>query len=180
MEINVIDVNNNIKKDKIISTHYFQKGLKRMTEYLYIAADAPLRSGLIDGRRGDQQPNEFQMETKEYFYFENNLSEDTGDFFNFSSHFPFKKTKYQVASIDSSLPSFKKRDSLSPKFKNTLKALEGYILEQFENGCNQLIILYSLNSYENEPLKETEEIYLVDLNYQDLYYREGRLLKIKK
>ncbi|AEB29177.1 hypothetical protein CAR_c04570 [Carnobacterium sp. 17-4] len=58
--------------------------------------------------------------------------------------------------------------------------MEGYILEQFENGCNQLIILYSLNSYEDEPLKETEEIYLVDLNYQDLYYRAGRLVKIKK
>ena len=129
-----------------------------MTEYLYIAADAPLKSGLIDGRRGDQQPNEFQMAIKEYFYFENNLCEDTGDFFNFSSHFPFKQTNYQVASINSSLPSFKKRDSLSPKFKNTLKVLEGYILEQFENGCNQLMILYSLNSYENEPLKATEEI----------------------
>lgn len=164
----------------MIFTYYFQKGYKIMTNYLYIAADAPLRSGLIDGRRGDQQPNEFQMIINEYFYFENNLSEDNGDFFNFSSHFPFKKTKYQVASIDSSLPSFKKRDSLSPKFKNTLKALEGYIFEQFENGCNQLMILYSLNSYEDEPLKETEEIYLVDLNYQDLYYREGRLLKIKK
>lgn len=151
-----------------------------MTEYLYIASDAPLRSGLIDGRRGDQQPNEFSMAIKEYFYFEENRSEDAGKLFNFSSHFPFHTTKYQVASIDSNLPLFKKQNSLSPKFKDTLKALESYIHEQFENGCTRLIILYRLNGYENEPLKANEEVCLADLNYQDLYYHEGRLLTIKR
>lgn len=167
--------------DIIHFIYQFQKGSKLMTEYIYIASDAPLRSGLIDGRRGDQQPNEFPMATKEYFYFEENRSEDTGKLFNFSSHFSFNTTKYQVASIDSNLPSFKKKQkSLSPKFKDTLKALENYIHEHFENGCSQLMILYSLNSCEDEPLKANEEVYLVDLNYQDLYYHEGRLLTIKQ
>lgn len=42
------------------------------------------------------------------------------------------------------------------------------------------MILYSLNSYEDEPLKETEEIYLIDLTYQDLYYLEGSRAFLKK
>lgn len=88
--------------------------------------------------------------------------------------------KYQVASAASELPSINKRNTQSPRFKNGLKALEGYIHEQFKNGCNQLAILYSLNHSEDEPLKSNEEIFLSDLKSQDLYYAESRLLKIKK
>ena len=162
------------------SSYIVKKGIFSMTEYVYIAADTPLRAGLIDGRRSEQQPNEYPLAIQDYFYFEKNIDEDTGETVNFSIHFPFKTVKYQVASIALDLPSFDKRNTQSPRFKNTLKALEDYIHEQFENGCVQLMILYSLNSYEDEPLKANEEISIADLKSQDLYYAESRLLRIKK
>ena len=151
-----------------------------MTEYVYIAADAPLRSGLIDGRRDDQQPNEFSMAIQDYFHFEENVNENTGKLFNFSIHFSFEITTYQVASMALNLPLFKQRNSLASRSKNTLKALECYIHEQFEHGCNQLVILYSLNSYEDEPLKENATLSLSELKYQDLYYAENRLVTITR
>lgn len=151
-----------------------------MTEYIYIAADAPLRSGLVDGKKANGQPDEYPVAINDYFYFEENIDDENEDRFNFSTHFPIKIARYQVTSLPSNLPEFKKRDNQSTKVKHTLRALNNYIHEQFENGCEQLWILYSLNSYENEPLKAEEEIRLADLNEKDLYYTEGRLVTIKK
>ncbi|MFL2099646.1 hypothetical protein [Desemzia sp. FAM 24101] len=120
------------------------------------------------------------MAIQNYFYFEENVDEDTGNLFNFSIHFPFKIANYQVASMALNVPLFNQRSSSAPKFKNTLKALESYIYEQFENGSNQIVILYSLNSYEDEPLKSNAILSLSELKHQDLYYAENRLVTITK
>lgn len=151
-----------------------------MTEYIYIAANAPLRSGLVNGKKVNGQLDEYPVAITDYFYFEENRDVEKGERFNFSTHFPFKLTKYQVTSLPSDLPEFKNRDNQAAKVKHILRALNNYIHEQFENGCQHLLILYSLNSYENEPLKAKEEIRLDELKEQDLYYAEGRLLTIRK
>ena len=93
-------------------------------------------------------------------------------------HFPFKELPYQAAALAVDIPSFDKRDNQTYKYKSGLRGLEAYIQEQFKGECHQLAVLYSLNSYENEPLKSKETILLSDLKYQDLYYADNRLILI--
>ena len=157
---------------------YNQKRGFLMTEYMYIASTIPLNLETVTKKRNDHQSNEFLLAFKEMFQFEENVSEDTGGRFSYSVHFPFKELPYQAAALAGDMPSFDKRDNQAYKYKSCLRGLEAYIQEQFKEGCHQLAVLYSLNSYENESLKSKETIYLSDLKYQDLYYSDNRLILI--
>lgn len=149
-----------------------------MTEYMYIASTVPLNLETTTKKRNDYLSNEFLLAFKEMFHFEENVSEDTGVRFNYSVHFPFKTLPYQAAALAIDMPSFDKCDNQAYKYKSRLKGLEVYIHEWIKEGCHQLAVLYSLNNYENEPLKSKEIIFLSDVKYQDLYYADNRLILI--
>lgn len=152
-----------------------------MTDYLYIASDIPLRTGVIDGRVEGQQQNEFPNASRAFFRFYGNQLENEDKEINSIKHFSITKTKYETFSM-SSLPDKKKleKNLKTHSVLEVVKVLKNYIDEHFEKGSQIIVILFCLNDHQNEPLKEQQEIKLQDLELKDLYYAERRMLTILK
>ncbi|OJG17678.1 hypothetical protein RU97_GL002468 [Enterococcus canis] len=56
-----------------------------------------------------------------------------------------------------------------------------YIQEHFnDNNVKKIAVLFSLNSYEDEPISKHLEIPLEKLTIGDFYYKESKLLEITR
>ena len=114
----------------------------------------------------------------ESFFFENNYDTNEQKVLSFSKYFSSKK--YQVASIDLKLPD-KNDKKISKKNKKALLELLNYIKNHFDNNnANYIELLFCLNGFENDPLKQNYSTNYNELSVNDLFYEELKFLTIKK
>lgn len=139
-----------------------------MTEYIYLKSDKPLITGSI-GDRGvhagniSWYPTETSMES---FYFDA-MSDG-------------KSMTYEVDSYAYKLPEAGSK-KLNGKERKAVSILYDYIIAHFaENKASFLNIMFVLNGYENNPMKEKRRIKLGELRKDDLYYLEATVIEIVK
>ncbi|KAF1297084.1 hypothetical protein BAU15_05905 [Enterococcus sp. JM4C] len=152
-----------------------------MSEYIYLAGSKPFLTGSIgDNPRkivGDTIYYDSDVDL-ESFYFEDNYDVEDDSRYPFSTH--FSNYKFQVCSSDLHLPE-EGTSRLSQREKKAVNELFSYIHRYFEQDeVNQLEILYSLNSYEDEPLKTKKTIKLSELKMEDLFYKHFKFLTIER
>lgn len=151
-----------------------------MSEYIYLSSDAKLPTGSIgdDGITLFNTTFYLSENYMESFFFEENYNPDEKEILSFSRH--FSDDKFQVMSIVLNLPE-ENTKHLKPRNKKALQELLTYIKKHFEHtNATYVEILFSLNSYENEPLKQQQTIRYEELSINDLYYDEHKFLIIKK
>lgn len=144
-----------------------------MTEYVYIGSDSFLELGSVIDQGIQKGPTIYYESLNDLppFYFEENIDEDSGERFSFSKH--LNQFKYQVSSMNS-LP-----DEGAPFLSKEGSSFFGYIQKHFkENNVNKIAVLFSLNSYEDEPLSKYVKIPLDQLTIDDLHYKESKLIEI--